>query len=104
MEREFEEIEVLKVLKALNINKAAGPDVFSLATFQTYWEVNVGDLMKVFRDLYMWDLLYTISIHEIISAFAKVPQHTCTYCCLFVYMYSYKIKITKRKNKVTSSR
>lgn len=88
MEREFEEIEVLEVLKDLNINKAAGPDVFSLATFQTCWEVNMGDLMKVFRDLYMWDLLYIISIYEIIYAFAKVLQHRCTYCCLFAYMYS----------------
>jgi hypothetical protein len=39
LERAFEESEVLEVVKALNSDKAPGPDGFSLAFFKSYWEV-----------------------------------------------------------------
>jgi hypothetical protein len=38
MERALES-KVLEMVKALNDNKALGPDDFSLAFFQTCWEV-----------------------------------------------------------------
>jgi hypothetical protein len=51
LERDFEEGEVLEVLKAMNGDKASGPDGFSMAFFQVCWVVLKEDIMKVFRDL-----------------------------------------------------
>jgi hypothetical protein len=49
LERDFEEDEIRKVVFMMNGNKALGPNGFSLAFFQTCWEVGREDIMKVFR-------------------------------------------------------
>jgi hypothetical protein len=52
LERAFEEEEVRKVVSAMNVDKALGPDGFSMAFFQTCWDVLSLDIMKVFHDLW----------------------------------------------------
>jgi hypothetical protein len=48
LERDFEEEEVKKVVSKTNGNKALGHDGFSMALFQTCWDVVKEDIMKVF--------------------------------------------------------
>jgi hypothetical protein len=48
----FEEREVLEVVKAMNGDKAPGPDGYSMAFFQACWDVLKEDIMKVFRDFH----------------------------------------------------
>jgi hypothetical protein len=52
LERAFEEEEVRKVVLAMNGDKALGPDGFSMAFFQTCWDVLSWDIMKVFHDFH----------------------------------------------------
>jgi hypothetical protein len=48
LERAFEESEVFEVVKVLNCDNALGPNNFSLAFLQSYWEVLKEDIMNVF--------------------------------------------------------
>jgi hypothetical protein len=52
LERDFEESEVLEVVKELQGDKSPGPDGFSLGFVQTCWEVIKEDIMAVFRDFH----------------------------------------------------
>jgi hypothetical protein len=52
MERAFEESEVFEVVKALNGDKAMGPNSFSLPFFQPCWEILKEDIMNVFHDIH----------------------------------------------------
>jgi len=52
LERAFEEEEVRKVVLAMIGDKAPGPDGFSMAFFQTCWDVLSLDIMKVFHDFH----------------------------------------------------
>lgn len=49
MEREFEEGEILEIVKALNSDKPLGLDGYSMAFFQACWDVLKEDIMKVFH-------------------------------------------------------
>ncbi len=49
LERPFEEEEVFMVVKALNCDKALGPDGFTTGFFQACWEVLKIDIMNVFH-------------------------------------------------------
>jgi hypothetical protein len=46
LERTFEEDEVFEVVKALNGEKALGPNGFTMAFFQTCWDVLKVDIMS----------------------------------------------------------
>lgn len=52
VERLFEEWEVLEVVRAINGDKARGPDDLSMAFFQAYWNVLKEYIMKVFYDFH----------------------------------------------------
>jgi hypothetical protein len=52
VERPFVEREVFKVVKDLNGDKALGPYGFSMAFFQSCWDVIKEDVMKVFLEFY----------------------------------------------------
>jgi hypothetical protein len=52
LERLFEEEEVRGVVKAMNGDKALGPDGFSMVFFQACWDVVKEDIIKVFCDLH----------------------------------------------------
>jgi hypothetical protein len=52
LEREFEEREVWEVVKAMNGDKASGPDGYSMAFFQACWVVLKEDIMKVFHEFH----------------------------------------------------
>jgi hypothetical protein len=52
LERDFEESEVLEVVKELQGDKSPSPDGFSLGFVQTCWEVIKEDIMAVFRDFH----------------------------------------------------
>jgi len=52
LERDFEEREVWEVVKAMNGDKASGPNGFFMAFFQVCWVVLKEDIMKVFRDFH----------------------------------------------------
>jgi hypothetical protein len=52
LERDFEENEVLEVIKELQGDKSPGPDGFSLGFVCTCWEVIKEDIMAVFRDFH----------------------------------------------------
>jgi hypothetical protein len=42
----------LEVVKAMNSDKAPGPDGYSMAFFQACWDVLKEDIMKVFHDFH----------------------------------------------------
>ena len=48
----FEENEVFEVISHMNGDKSLGPDGFSMAFFQTCWQVIKEDLMAVFSDFH----------------------------------------------------
>jgi hypothetical protein len=48
----FEENEVFEVISHMNGDKSSGPDGFSMAFFQTCWQVIKEDLMAVFSDFH----------------------------------------------------
>jgi hypothetical protein len=50
LEKTFEECEVFEVMKALNSDKAPGPNGFTMAFFQACWDVLKEDIMNVFHD------------------------------------------------------
>ena len=52
LERGFEEEEVLKCLKQCEIDKAPGPDGFTMGFCIKCWEVVKNDIMKTFQNLY----------------------------------------------------
>jgi len=52
LERDFEEGEVLEVVKAMNADKVPGPGGYALAFFQACWVVLKEDIMKVFCDFH----------------------------------------------------
>ena len=52
LERDFEESEVLEVIKELQGDKAPGPDGFTMSFVQTCWEVIKEDIMAVFKDFH----------------------------------------------------
>jgi hypothetical protein len=52
LEREFEEMEVWEVVKAMNGDKASGPDGFSMAFYQACWVVLKEDIMKVLHEFH----------------------------------------------------
>ena len=52
LERDFEENEVLEVVKELEGDRSLGPDGFSLGFVQTCWEVIKKHIMAVFRDFH----------------------------------------------------
>lgn len=50
IERPFEEEEVSGVVWSLNKDKALGLDGFTLAFFQSYWEVVTEDVLLMFNE------------------------------------------------------
>jgi hypothetical protein len=52
LERDFEEQEVLEVVRDLNGDKAPGPDGFTMAFFQKCWGVLKQDIMAVFSEFH----------------------------------------------------
>jgi hypothetical protein len=52
LERKFEERDMLEVVKEMNGDKVWGPNSYSMAFFQPYWEVLKGDIMKVFHEFH----------------------------------------------------
>ena len=42
-----------EVVKAMNGDKASGPDGYSLAFFQVFWVVLKEDIMKVFHEFHV---------------------------------------------------
>jgi hypothetical protein len=52
LEVDFEERELWEVVKAMNDDKASGPDGYSMAFFQACWVVLNEDIIKVFRDIH----------------------------------------------------
>jgi hypothetical protein len=52
MERELEENEVWEVVRKMKGDKAPGPDGFSMAFFQTCWEVVKKDMIAVFKEFH----------------------------------------------------
>uniref|UniRef100_A0A2N9G4U0 Reverse transcriptase domain-containing protein n=1 Tax=Fagus sylvatica TaxID=28930 RepID=A0A2N9G4U0_FAGSY len=53
LERQFNEDEILEVIKGFNGDKAPGPDGFSLSFFQHCWSVLKEDLMAVFHEFHV---------------------------------------------------
>ena len=49
LERPFEEIEILEVIKEFNGDKSPGPDGFSMAFFQACWGILKSNIMAVFH-------------------------------------------------------
>jgi hypothetical protein len=52
LERPFEESEVLEVVKGMNRDKVLDPDGFTMAIFQTCWDVIKEDVMMVFHEFH----------------------------------------------------
>ncbi|WMV51256.1 hypothetical protein MTR67_044641 [Solanum verrucosum] len=52
LERNFDEEEVLRSLKQCAVDKAPGPDGFTMGFYIKCWEVVKGDIMKTFQYFY----------------------------------------------------
>ncbi|WMV29911.1 hypothetical protein MTR67_023296, partial [Solanum verrucosum] len=52
LERNFDEEEVLRSLKQCAVDKAPGPDGFTMGFYIKCWEVVKGDIMKTFQHFY----------------------------------------------------
>ncbi|XP_060210551.1 uncharacterized protein LOC132637488 [Lycium barbarum] len=52
MSRQFEEDEVLKGIKLCVVDKAPGPDGYTMAFFQAFWDVLKEDLMLTFQNFH----------------------------------------------------
>lgn len=52
VERNFEEEEVLDVIRGMSKDKAPGLDGFSRVFFQACWDIVKEDIMKVFGEFY----------------------------------------------------
>ena len=52
LERAFEEGGVFEVVKGVNSDRALGPDGFTIAFFQTCWDVLKEDIITVFHDFH----------------------------------------------------
>jgi hypothetical protein len=74
LERDFEEEEVKKVVSKMNGNKASGPEGFSMAFFQVYWDVLRMDIMKVFGALHARRMFEKSLNASFISLIPKVPS------------------------------
>ena len=48
----FTEEEISKAIFQLNRDKAPGPDGFTIAVFQDYWDVIKEDLVRVFAEIH----------------------------------------------------
>ena len=53
LERQFDEDEILEVIKGFNGDKAPGPDGFWLSFFQHCWSVHKEDLLAVFHEFHV---------------------------------------------------
>jgi hypothetical protein len=73
LEREFEEEEVRKVVKAMEGDKAPGPDGFSIAFFQVCWEVVKEDIMRIFREFHAEGKFEASLNSTFISLIPKIP-------------------------------
>jgi hypothetical protein len=73
LERDYEEEEVKKVVSKMNGNKALGPDGFSMAFFQTYWDVVREDIMKVFSAFQAEGMFEKRLYATFISLISKAP-------------------------------
>jgi hypothetical protein len=49
LERDFEEGDILEVVKAMNGDKASSLNNYFMAFFQVCWDVSKEDIMKVFH-------------------------------------------------------
>lgn len=52
VERPFKEIEVHQVVKRMAKDKVPGPDEFTMALFQSSWEVVREDVMRMFQEFH----------------------------------------------------
>ena len=52
LERRFEKVEILSVVRDLEGDKAPGPDGFSMAFFHHCWRVVERDVLAVFEEFY----------------------------------------------------
>jgi hypothetical protein len=52
LERDFDEGEVLEVVKDMNGDKVSSPDGYSMTFFQACWDVLKEDVMKAFHDFH----------------------------------------------------
>ena len=52
LERRFEKVEILSVVRDLEGDKAPGPDGFSMAFFHHCWRVVERDVLVVFEEFY----------------------------------------------------
>jgi len=76
LERDFGEQEERKVVKAMVGDKAPGLDGFSMAFFQTCWDVLRVDIMKVFSDFRTRGKFEKSVNASFISLISKIPGAT----------------------------
>jgi hypothetical protein len=72
LERDFEEIEVLEVVKAMNGEKASSPDNYSLLFFQACRVVLKEDIMKVLHDFHARCKFVRRLIATVIALISKI--------------------------------
>jgi hypothetical protein len=73
LERDFEEGEVLEVVKAMNGDKASRLDGFYMAFFQACWSVLKGDTMKVFCEFQVSGKFERSLNATFIALISKIP-------------------------------
>jgi hypothetical protein len=73
LERAFKEEEVRKVVFAMNGDKASGPDGFTMAFFQTCWEVLRLEIMEVFSDFHAREVFEKSLNVSFIALILKIP-------------------------------
>ena len=57
MDSPFTEEEISKAIFQLNRDNASGPDGFTIAVFQDYWDVIKEDLVRVFAEFHRSEII-----------------------------------------------
>ena len=70
----FTEKEIRDAIFDMEHNKATGPDGFPAKFYQHFWEVIKGDLMDMFDDLYIGDLLIFSLNFSVITLLPKTQE------------------------------
>ena len=83
LERSFEEVEVLEALKDLNGNKAPGLDGFSIAFFQSCWDVVKANVMGTFHSFHEAGLFEQSLNATFIALIPKLVFLFFVFCFLF---------------------
>lgn len=91
----FSEDEIRIAVFSMGSDKALGPDGFSMAFYQTYWDIIKGDLSSMFADFHLGNLdisklnrdniclIFKVDNAALISVYRPIGLLNCSYKIFF---------------------